>query len=161
MPDEVNIQGQPRILIADDDPAARLTLAEQLSQHFDIVAVAADTEQAITLAERHHPDLALIDAHMPAGGGIRATREIARRCPRTAICALSTDELEHEVLDILIAGAMAYTLKWRPQPELERLVLDSLQAHSTLSANRPATLTTDSRRTTSQEPGHALARPSH
>lgn len=121
---------KPTLLIADDDLASRVTLAEELGDRFQIVAFAQDAEQAISLAQAHRPDLALIDAHMPLGGGIHATREISRRCPPTAICALSTDQLEHEVLDILLAGAETYMLKAADGAELERALFACLRAHS-------------------------------
>src|SRR3954451_11436669 len=87
----------PRVLIADDDPDVRAALRAQLTGGFEIVAAAADTDEAIALAAEHQPDLAVVDVQMPGGGGLRATREIRAAAPRTAIVALSADESERIV----------------------------------------------------------------
>jgi DNA-binding NarL/FixJ family response regulator len=130
MTDVVLTSPRPTLLIADNDLSARVTLGEELSHRFEIVAYAEDADQAIALARVHRPDIALIDTHMPAGGGIRATREIAQSCPGTAICALSSDELEQEVLDILLAGAEAYTDKGCEREELERILFGCMRARA-------------------------------
>ena len=69
-----------RVLVADDEPALREALAELFAQEptLDLIGLAADADEAATLASRELPDVALIDVSMPAGGGPRATREIAR-----------------------------------------------------------------------------------
>jgi DNA-binding NarL/FixJ family response regulator len=62
-----------RVLVADDEPALRGALAELLAQEERIffVGAAADADEAIALAQREQPDVALLDVKMPAGGGPR------------------------------------------------------------------------------------------
>ena len=83
---------KPRLLIGENDPATRAALATQLSDRFEVVAQARDAQEAITLVELYGPDVALLEVHMPAGGGIHATREICRLHPDTAVCVFSPDE---------------------------------------------------------------------
>lgn len=80
-----------RVLVADDDPVLRMALSEvlQAEQDLDVVATAEDAVQAAELAERHTPDVAVIDVRMPNGGGAHATREIRVRSPRTQLLAFS------------------------------------------------------------------------
>ena len=61
-------------MVADDEPALRGALAELLAQEDRIffVGAAADADEAIALAQREQPDVALLDVKMPAGGGPRA-----------------------------------------------------------------------------------------
>lgn len=102
-----------RVLIADDEPALRGALAELLS-HEDglrLVGQAGDADEAIELAELEHPDVALVDVKMPAGGGARAAREISRRSPNTRVIALSAFEDRPTVLEMLRAGAVGYLVK--------------------------------------------------
>ncbi len=102
-----------RILVADDDAAVvdvlRVLLRSQQDLRF--IGAAYDTEQAIALSVREQPDVALIDVRMPGGGGVRATREIARRCPRTRVIALTAHEDETTVIAMMAAGANAYVPK--------------------------------------------------
>jgi DNA-binding NarL/FixJ family response regulator len=114
----------PRLLIADDDPVVRSVLTSQLASQFEVVAVAVDAQDAIDLVCGHHPDVALIDVMMPAGGGLRATAEIYRRAPETTIVAFSGDESERGVTEMLGAGATAYVRKGvSPQELAQKLIL--------------------------------------
>jgi len=122
----------PRVLIADDDPDVRAALRAQLTGGFEVVATAADTDEAIALSAEHQPDLAIVDVQMPGGGGLRATREIREAAPRTAIVALSADESERVVLDMLTAGAVTYVRKGVGAEELNALLRESLDAEAHL-----------------------------
>src|SRR5207249_8764165 len=68
-------------------------------------------ESAIALAVEEQPDVALVDVRMPGGGGIRAAREISRRCPPTKVIALTAHEDEQTVIAMMAAGANAYVPK--------------------------------------------------
>jgi DNA-binding NarL/FixJ family response regulator len=127
----------PRALIADDDPDVRAVLAAQLTGSFDIVGTAADTDEAIALAADTRPDIAIVDVQMPGGGGLRATREIRRVAPQTTVVALSSDESERIVLDMLNAGAVAYVRKGVAADELVALLHEALRAQVKLPADRP------------------------
>jgi EAL domain-containing protein (putative c-di-GMP-specific phosphodiesterase class I)/CheY-like chemotaxis protein len=104
---------QTRVLVADDDDAVVDVLRALLRSQDDLrfIGAAHDTEHAIELAVREQPDVALIDVRMPGGGGVRATREIARRCPRTRVIALTAHEDESTVIAMMAAGANAYVPK--------------------------------------------------
>lgn len=102
-----------RVLVADDDDAVVDVLRALLRSQDDLwfIGAAHDTEHAIELSVREQPDVALIDVRMPGGGGVRATREIARRCPRTRVIALTAHEDESTVIAMMAAGANAYVPK--------------------------------------------------
>lgn len=102
-----------RVLVADDDPALLDSIASLLEDEssFELVGTAADAEQAIALALRLRPDVALIDVRMPAGGGPRATTEIIAGAPETAVIALSADGDRDSVLRMIAAGSSGYILK--------------------------------------------------
>lgn len=118
------IPGLPGLLIADDDPVVCSVLTAQLRGQFNVVAVAADAQEAIDLVSRHHPDVALIDVMMPAGGGLRATAEIHQHFPETTIAVFSGDESERGVSDLLSAGATAYIRKGVSADDLaDKLIL--------------------------------------
>jgi DNA-binding NarL/FixJ family response regulator len=123
-------RASPTLLIADDEPFMQSVLHTQLCKEFDIVGGAVDADEAIALAELHQPDVAIIDVEMPAGGGLRATREISERSPNTAIVALSSDESVPVVLSMLQAGAMKYLHKGTTGAELTGLLRTAKTAHA-------------------------------
>ena len=104
---------QIRVLIADDEPALRGALADLLEHEDDLtlIGTAGDADEAIALANDERPDVALVDVSMPAGGGARAAREIARCSPDTRVIALSAFEDRPTVLEMLRAGAVGYLVK--------------------------------------------------
>ena len=120
----------PRLLIADDDPLVHSTLCAGLDEEFDIVGLAVDADQAIDVAERQQPDVAIIDIEMPGGGGLRATLEIRELAPCTAIVALSTGKDAGTVLAMLRAGAVAYVRKDTAASELRRVLRLAVAVHA-------------------------------
>jgi EAL domain-containing protein (putative c-di-GMP-specific phosphodiesterase class I)/FixJ family two-component response regulator len=112
--------GRIRVLLADDEPALRGALADVLGQeeNLTLVGSAADADEAIALAARELPDVALVDVKMPAGGGPRAAREIQRLSPTTRVIALSAFEDRPTVLEMLRAGAVGYLVKGMAADEI-------------------------------------------
>lgn len=125
----------PTLLIADDDTDLRELLAMQLAKHFTVVATAADADEAIALGAEHQPDIATIDMQMPGGGGLSATRELRRQSPGTAIVALSGDESDAIVREVISSGATRYLRKGIPRADLALALRDAMHAHSRLGAS--------------------------
>jgi two-component system, NarL family, response regulator NreC len=102
-----------RILLADDHTVVRKGLRLLLESHagFTVVADAANGREAVALAERHRPAVAVMDVAMPILNGIEAARQIHAKLPETAIVFLSMHSDEGYVLKALKAGARAYLLK--------------------------------------------------
>ena len=113
-----------RVVIADDHPAMRLALAELLGGHplLQIVAVAADADEAITCCTSHRPDIALLDAAMPRGGGARAASVISAELPAPRVVCLTAYTDERTRLEMLRSGASAVLHKGSGEDIAERLV---------------------------------------
>ena len=71
-----------RILVADDEPASAASLKEllELIGH-QVVGPAGDGDEAVHLAAREKPDLAILDIEMPRMSGLEATDRITRARP--------------------------------------------------------------------------------
>jgi NarL family two-component system response regulator LiaR len=102
-----------RTLIADDHTAFREGLSRLLSEQDDIeiVATAADGEEAVNLAAKELPDVAILDVAMPRLSGIEAIKYIRTKSPHTAVIILSAYDYESYVVPSIEAGASAYLLK--------------------------------------------------
>jgi EAL domain-containing protein (putative c-di-GMP-specific phosphodiesterase class I) len=126
-----------RVLIADDEPAIREALADLLASEdsLELVAVATNTDEAIELAGRTMPDVALLDVKMPGGGGPRAAREIREITPNTRVVALSAHEDRSSVLEMLRAGVVGYVVKGASAEEILETVRRSVLGQASLSAH--------------------------
>ncbi|HUI09048.1 MAG TPA: response regulator transcription factor [Bacteroidota bacterium] len=102
-----------RILIADDHSVVREGLRALLGrvEDFDVIAEAADGEEAVRLVREKKPDVAMLDISMPAVNGIEATRQIRRSNPDTKILIFTMYENEEYVYQMVAAGANGYVLK--------------------------------------------------
>lgn len=105
--------GKIRILVADDHYVVRMGLIAVVNSEPDmeVVAEAADGNQAIEQCGKHHPDLVLMDLRMPLKDGIQATLEIRRQFPETHVLMLTTFDGDHDIHQALQAGAEGYVLK--------------------------------------------------
>ncbi len=100
-----------RILIADDDPIIRLDLRQMLeSLEHEVVAEAEDGKAAVELADRHAPDICVLDVKMPVMDGIDAAEQILEMNigPVVLLTAYSDTELISRATH---AGVFGYLVK--------------------------------------------------
>jgi len=109
-----------RIVIAEDQALVRRGAALLLSMEPDmeVVGQACNGVEAVELTELLHPDVVLMDLHMPLKGGVVATREITRALPQTQVLVLTTLDDDETVFEAVRAGAHAYLLKDAAENEL-------------------------------------------
>jgi DNA-binding NarL/FixJ family response regulator len=110
-----------RVLIADDDPLARTALSTIFDAHddIDVVAQAADGQQAVEEASRLHPHVILLDIRMPNLDGLQAARRILEsKSNQARVIMLTTFDLDEYVYAALKAGASGFLLKDTPPERL-------------------------------------------
>ncbi|MFC7322878.1 response regulator [Halobacillus campisalis] len=102
-----------KILVADDHEDAREAIRSLLSpfNHYEIVGEAANGQQAIDLTAQLHPDVILMDIHMPYINGFEATRHIKKHFPEVKIIILTVSEESTHLFTALKEGAQGYLLK--------------------------------------------------
>ena len=102
-----------RIVVADDQASVREGLVALLGTvpEIEVVAAAANGEEAIRLVAEKSPDAILLDLHMPVLDGIEATRRLTEQHPDVAVVVLTTYVDDTSVLAALQAGASSYLTK--------------------------------------------------
>jgi DNA-binding NarL/FixJ family response regulator len=102
-----------RVLVADDHEIVRKGLKLLLSAEpdLDVVAEAADGEEAVRRALQVDIDLVILDISMPRKTGLQAAHELARRRPDLRLLILSMYDNEQFLFEALKAGASGYVLK--------------------------------------------------
>ena len=105
------VEPRIRVVIADDHAHLRSRIRVALEAGgCEVVGEGASAEDAIGLAVKHRPDVALLDIHMP-GSGIHAAQQIGRTLPQTAVVMLTQSTESNDLFDALRAGASGYVLK--------------------------------------------------
>ena len=109
-----------RVLIAEDHGVVRAGLEQLLGgfSELEVVASAANGEEAAALAREHRPDVVLMDLQMPEVDGIEATRRIKADLPDTRVVVLTSFSDRDRILRALDAGAIGYLLKDADPKEL-------------------------------------------
>jgi len=109
-----------RVLLADDHSLFRDALRELLEARGSatVVAEASDGNEAIAMAERHRPDIAILDLWMPRLSGVDAARRIVRSGWGTKVLILSMHEDWKQVRAAFEAGAVGYVVKTAASSEL-------------------------------------------
>ncbi len=115
-----------RVLIADDEPHIRALLGAFVTQlGGEVVALAADGEEALKLYERHRPDLSLLDINMPRLAGDAVIARIMEINPDALVIMLTAQDSVDSVRQCLDLGARNYILKSNPAEKIFELIRDS------------------------------------
>ncbi|HYL29268.1 MAG TPA: response regulator transcription factor [Gemmatimonadales bacterium] len=113
-----------RVLVADDHAVVREGIRHVLEREpgFEVVAEAANGSEVLPLAERHRPDVAVLDISMPGESGIQVAAQLRQRHPEIRILILSMYDNAEYVLESVRAGAHGYILKDTAATELRRAI---------------------------------------
>lgn len=113
-------QREIHVLVADVHALFREAMRAVLDNQPDIrvLAEAADGPQAVGMAERWRPHVALIGVDLPDADGIRVTDAIRARVPGCRVLVLTDEEDPDKLLEALEAGASGYLTKRCPLAQL-------------------------------------------
>ena len=89
-----------KILLVDDDPGVRASLAEALNDNGHVVAEAIDGNDGLDALDREAFDLVVLDILMPRREGLETLREIRKRWAALPVLAISGGS-RHASLDFL------------------------------------------------------------
>ena len=126
-----------RIVIADDHTMIHsgLRLFLMAFEDLKMVGEAANGEEAVQLCVREKPDVVLMDLIMPVMDGIRATREIRSRLPKTQVVGLTSFSEAELIQEMLDAGAISFLMKNVSAAELADAIRAARDGKSTVSAD--------------------------
>jgi len=121
-----------RILIADDHEIVRKGVRDVIEGHpnWQVCAEAGDGQEALDLALREKPDVAILDVALPRLNGVALIRRLRKECPAVRVLLFTMHDDDETVSSGLAAGARGYVLKSDSENHLEAAI-------SALGANRP------------------------
>lgn len=126
-----------RIVLADDHPIVREGLRTVLETQadFEVVAEAANGEEAVQLVASFHPDIVLLDLEMPRMDGVEAIRRMrATFAPDTLphIIVFTAFDNDERIIHAIQAGAEGYLLKGAPRDVIFNAMRVTLEGGSLL-----------------------------
>ena len=124
-----------KLLIAYRHTLLRQALRTVLANHadVDVVGEAVDGREAVELAEKHQPDVVLMDTQLPVVSGVEATQLIKRRTRASRVLLLTLGADDELILNMLRAGASGYLLKDADTSELMLAIRTTHRGGSYLS----------------------------
>ncbi len=124
-----------RVLIADDHAVVRQGLRTylELQDDVEVVAEAADGEEAVAAAAQHAPDVVLLDLVMPGLDGIAALPRLLEVAPAARVLVLTSFGEDDRLFTGLRGGAAGFLLKDTEPAELARAIRTAHAGHAPLS----------------------------
>jgi len=111
-----------RVFIVDDHELFRSGVRSELQADVEIVGDSGTVAEAIAGIRASHPDVVLLDVHMPAGGGLAVIEAIRAELPDVRFLALSVSDAAEDVIGVIRAGARGYVTKSIAPEELQAAV---------------------------------------
>lgn len=129
-----------RILIADDHPVVRQGLKSLLGERpgWEVVAEAADGEEAVKIADRLNPDVVVLDVTMPRMHGLEACRLIRQNLPDCEVLMVTQHDSPQMMREALLCGAKGYVVKSNAPRDLLAAV-EAVSQHRNFVARSPET----------------------
>lgn len=101
-----------RVLLVDDHRLMSEGVSNLLTAHgIEVLGVASDGLEAITLMQKLNPEVILMDIRMPRCDGLSATRQIKALWPEIKILMLTTSAEDQDLFESIKSGATGYLLK--------------------------------------------------
>jgi DNA-binding NarL/FixJ family response regulator len=112
--------GSVRVMVANSQSLFREAVKAALESltEMEVVAEACDGVQAVSEARRASPDVALVEAELPNGDGVRTTRLIRKEVPGCRVLVLSDQRDDLVLLNAVEAGASGYLTYESPLAQL-------------------------------------------
>lgn len=139
-----------RVLICDDQAFVRegLKVILENARDIEVVGMASDGEQALSLIPTIKPNLVLMDLKMPGMNGIHATRHIRQQHPDIKVLVLTTYSDDNWVFDAIRSGAAGYLLKDASSEQIINAIKGTLSGNTHIDpavAGKLFNLVTDSK----------------
>jgi DNA-binding NarL/FixJ family response regulator len=145
-----------KILLADDHLVLLAGMRALLEREgYQVVADVSDGRQAVNLARRLQPHIAVLDITMPGLNGLAAAQKIRRLCPDTKVIILTMHKETPYVIEALDAEVMGYVLKTQAAQDL-LAAISSVAANNVYLSQGISDVVVDAYRNKNGPDGHRL-----
>jgi DNA-binding NarL/FixJ family response regulator len=107
-----------RVVLIDDHALFRAGVRAELGSRVEVIGEAGSVADAVAVVLATRPDVALVDVHLPDGGGRAIIESVLREWPEAVFLALSVSDAADDVVAVIRAGARGYVTKTIDPQEL-------------------------------------------
>jgi len=125
-----------RVLVIDDEEAARFGISKALEREGHQVEIACDGEEALRKIHEFRPQSVISDINMPNMDGITLLKEMGRSESSPPVILITAHGSEAMAIQALRAGAYDYIVKPFEVEELRLVVRNALDKQRLLEENR-------------------------
>jgi len=100
-----------RVVLIDDHALFRAGVRAELSGRLSVVGEAGSVDEAVSVVLQARPDVAVVDVHLPGGGGRAIIERVRAEWPEAVFLALSVSDAAEDVVAVIRAGARGYVTK--------------------------------------------------
>lgn len=111
-----------RVFVVDDHHLFLSGVQAELRGEFDLVGAACSVESAVGGILAAHPEVVLLDVHMPGGGGRAVLEAVHATSPGIRFLALSVSDAPEDVIAVIRAGARGYVTKSISPDDLKQAI---------------------------------------
>lgn len=125
-----------RILVVDDHPLMREGVIKWIEATLDLAVCceASSAAQALSLAEKHRPDLVLADISLPGRNGLELVKDLRALFPNLPVLVLSMHDESLYAGRALRAGARGYVMKRAGGEQLIKAIREVLDGRIAVSS---------------------------
>jgi DNA-binding NarL/FixJ family response regulator len=147
------------VLLVDDHAVFcdALSAILKLEPDIEVVGRGGSVHEAVEAARQLHPDVVLLDVHMPDGSGVEATARIKKERPQTQVVILTSDEEESVLRSAVEAGVTGYLSKHEAAPQVLQAVRSAAHGEALIAPYMLARLLEGLSRSTEPQPKTPLS----
>jgi two-component system nitrate/nitrite response regulator NarL len=124
-----------RLMVIDDHTLFRRGMVALLASHpsLSVVGEAGDAGEAVRKAGALHPDVILLDNHLPGVTGIQALPGLREAAPQARVLLLTVSEDAQDLQAALSGGAQGYLLKTMEGDQLVEAIQRAMRGEAVIS----------------------------
>ncbi|MEZ5251913.1 MAG: response regulator transcription factor [Ilumatobacteraceae bacterium] len=107
-----------RVYLVDDHALFRAGVRAEIGESVDVIGEAGTVDDAVRGIVSMRPDVAVVDVHLPDGGGRTIIERVLAAWPDAVFLALSVSDSAEDVVAVIRAGARGYVTKTIDAPGL-------------------------------------------
>ena len=123
------------VAVIEDNNTMRSVLVDLINSvpGYNCVCACSSSTEALSVLPKHHPEVALMDIHLPDESGIACTARLTQKMPALQVIMVTVYKDSERIFQALKAGATGYLIKSSPPEQILAAIRDVYSGSAPLS----------------------------